>query len=175
MRIDRRRAMMAALALVPVACRRSEIDLRPTIEEPPLLASVVRVNDPEEATQLLRGFYPLEQNGWRWTSSSFAVSLRPPAGSVRRGARLMLHFTLPEVILNRVHTVTLTSHIGSLALPAETFKTAGAQIYSEPVPGVALAGGSVVAQFQVDHFLPAGTVEVRELAIIVTRVELQRL
>ena len=66
-------ALALTLVLAP-ACKRHQKVTVQTIEEPATnLASVVATADPHAATQLLNGFYGIEQNSWRWTAGRFSV------------------------------------------------------------------------------------------------------
>src|SRR5450631_2875654 len=85
---SRRRPAVAAalviitLTIVPAACKRQKRVMVQTVEESQALASVVATADPHVATQLLSGFYGVEQNAWRWTTGRFSVV----AGSSRKEA-----------------------------------------------------------------------------------------
>lgn len=168
--------MLPLLAATVLAggCRRSErARLEVTEEEPAALASVVHVADPATAAQLLKGFHGLEQNTWRWTAGTFAVVLRPPARAAERGARLQLNLAIPEVVLQRLKTLTLTATVNSVALPPQTYSKPGEQVYTRDVPASALAGNAVVVDFALDKtFVPGGGDE-RALGIIVTTVGLE--
>ena len=88
------------LFALTAACRRPDpLRLQPTIEEPPALAGAIRMADPATASQLLRGFYPVEQNAWRWSAPKFSVVLGAPLSASKKGAGLILEFSLidPEI------------------------------------------------------------------------------
>src|SRR5438105_189836 len=55
----------------------------------PRMVSTVRMNDSKAGAQLLSGFYPVENDGWRWTAGRFSVLLRTPLAAAQRGATLM--------------------------------------------------------------------------------------
>jgi hypothetical protein len=137
------------------------------------LMSTVHMADPKAAGQLLRGFYPVEGNAWRWTAGKFAVALRPPAGAAQSGAKLVARFTIPESSLARIKSMTLSASVGGLALPPETYKKAGEYTYTRDVAATALSGGKVVVEFALDNYLPAGTVEARELGVVAGSIEFE--
>ena len=129
--------------------------------------------DPKTAAQLLRGFYPVEGNAWRWSAGKFAVVLRPPAGAAQGGGKLVVKFVIPDSVLGRTKAMALSGSIGGIALTPETYDKAGEQTYARDVPSSALAGDRVVAEFALDKFLPAGAVEQRELGIVVNSIGLE--
>jgi hypothetical protein len=138
---------------------------------PPL--SDVAANDARGAAQLLSGFYDPEQSAWRWTMGKFAVILQPPPGAARNGARLVLDLSIPEPVITRRRSVTLTASVEGLPLAPQTYTQAGQYTYSRDVPGTLLAAGPVKIDFVLDKFLAAGEIETRELGLIVRRVALE--
>jgi hypothetical protein len=136
------------------------------------LASIVHVADPRTAAQLLRGFYDVEQNSWRWTKGKFAVALRPPLGAAQTGATLTVKLAVPDPVIQSCKTVTLTPTVGDVTLPAQTYTQAGEYTLSRDVPGSALAGNSVTVQFSLDKTIPPTGADRRELGIVVTTVGL---
>lgn len=164
---------MGAALLAAGGCKRKSKTRPAGGAEETGLASVVHVADPRTAQQLLRGFHEVEQNAWRWTKGRFAVTLRPPAAAAERGAVLNLKFALPEPILDRVKTATLTANVNGTAIPPETFNKGGDYSYRRDVPPEAMKGEAVTVEFAVDNFVPAGAIEPRELAIIVSSVGLE--
>jgi hypothetical protein len=145
-----------------------------TIEEgdlPPL--SVIQVAHPRAAAQLLSGFHKVEHGAWRWTKGKFAVLLMPPPGAAQKGAELELRFTLPEPVVSRRHSVTLSASVQSTALAPETYSQAGNYTFRRDVPVAALASGEpVTITFTLDKFLRANEVEPRELGLVALSVGL---
>jgi hypothetical protein len=167
-------ALLAAALSVAGGCRRQpKAHVEATDEEAPTLSSIVHVADPRSAPQLLTGFHELEQNSWRWTMGKFSVILRPPGGAAQNGARLETKLSVPEPVIERLKTVSLTASIGDQALPAETYSKAGDYVYSRDVPASLLTGTSVVVNFALDKFLPPGQIDQRELGIVVITVGLE--
>jgi FkbM family methyltransferase len=139
--------------------------------EPRDMASVIPIKDLSTAGQLIDGFHGLE-GGWRWTLSRFTVALRTPPGASEKGAVMTLHFTIPEVLLQKLKTktITLSAKTGAVTLAPETFTEQGDHLYRREVPASALVKESIDVNFSLDNFLgPAGP---DELGVIVSAIEL---
>lgn len=164
--------VVLVLTLAPAACHRPQprVDLIEDENRPPL--SAVEAANPRGAVQLLSGFYDVEQNAWRWTMAKFAVILQPPAGAARNGARLELALSVPEPLITRRQSVTLSAAVEGRPLAPETYTKAGQYTYSRDVPGTALGVGAVKIDFALDKFLASGEIEHRELGIVVRSVAL---
>ena len=170
----RRRDVLLVPLLFAAGCGRPRpIDLEPTLEEQSPLASIVYTKDAETAPQLLRGFHQLEAT-WRWTMPTFAVELLSPVPA-GEPARLTLKFAIPELSISRLGRITLSASAGDVALAPETYTTAGNHAYQRDLPASALRQNLVTAQFSVDKFLPAGSVDGRDLGVIVFSIGLERL
>lgn len=141
-----------------------------TEEETPKVATMLTMADPRAPAQLVSGFYNLEQNSWRWTAGHFSVLLRPPRNAEQTGAVLAMKLNVPQPVIDKVKTVTLSAAIHGNILNPETYTKAGDYAYTRDVPAAALHGDSVKVDFSLDRYLPAGTAESRELGIIVTTV-----
>jgi hypothetical protein len=160
--------LLFGTALASGACKRSALH---TLA--PELLSVIPMDDPHADAQLVDGFYSMEGNGWRWTAGKFSVILRPPPGSTGQdGARLELMLNMPEAVLQRLGPMTLSAKIGGSSLAPEKYSEPGGYIYGRDVPASALSGESVSVEFATDKAIPAGKLEKRELALIVTSVGL---
>lgn len=164
----------AALLLAAAGCKpRDKIRTQATEEAPAELASVIRMGDPKATVQLLRGFHAVEGNAWRWTMGKFAVTLRPPATAAQNGAVLKVRFTLPEAVTSRLGPVALAGAVNGVPLVPQRFERAGEHTYSRDVPASALAAEAVTCEFAVDKVLPAGAVDQRELALVVSSIGLE--
>ena len=173
----RRQILIAALPLVLAACAGCDIgspnlDGR-TEEEPPRSAAEIQVADPRSTPQLVSGWYPIEQHAWRWTARRFAVNLRPPIQSANTGATLKLNFTLPDVVMSRFHSVTLSASVRGTRLAPETYDKPGKWAYARELPAALLQGREVRIDFELDKALPPGKVDRRELGLIADRVGLE--
>ncbi len=169
-------AFIVLLAIAPSACKRKARGKNPEgqlLPDPGPLVSVVHVNDAAVSGQLVRGFYELESNTWRWSMRNFTVALKPPPGAAQNGARLGLQFTIPEIIANQVGSMSVRAVINGLPLPPATYSKPGEYIYSRDVPATALSGDAVIVDFSCDKSVsPPG--DVRELALIVLSIGLER-
>ncbi len=162
-------ALLALLAVV-CGCKNKDRVRVMTEEEAPRMATMLTMSDPRAPTQLLLGFYSLETGGWRWTAGKFTVILRPPRDAAQMGAVVKLKFSLPQAVLDRVKSTTLTGAVGASALAPETYDKAGDYEYVREVPASALTSESVKVDFALSKFLAAGAVEGRELGVIATAV-----
>jgi hypothetical protein len=171
----RRAGAALALCILLAGCKHREKKIRveQTEEDSTVLASAIHMGDPKIAPQLLKGFYSIESNAWRWTAGSFAVALRPPRNSALKGATLHLHFTLPEAILSKLKTVSLSASVNGAALSPETYTQPGEFDYSREIDPKLLQGEAVNVEFTLDKFIPAGMIETRELGVIATSVGLE--
>src|SRR5881409_1347371 len=104
----RRAALLVGVCLLAGGCKRRDkkIHVQQTDEDSATLASVIHMGDPKAAPQLLKGFYNIEENAWRWTMGRFAVALRPPRNASIRGATLHLKFVIPEAVLSKIKSTT---------------------------------------------------------------------
>lgn len=165
-----------AVLLISSGCRGKHSRTVVQNEEPeggPRIASALKMSDASAAAQLLRGFYGLEGGAWRWTAGTFTVLLRPPLGASQRGATLTLSFSIPDVVIQKLQSVTLNAAIGGTKLKSEKFAKAGAATFTADVPAELLAKEAVTVDFSLDKSLPSGSVDQRELGVIATAVSLE--
>ena len=171
----RRLALLSALLVLELAaCKHKgqlsvsggEITgpLAPDVAAPVL--SVVKMSDPSAEPQLLRGFYGVESGSWRWTTSKFALTLRPPEGSAQQGATLEFKFSLPEVIVNKIGPVTVSAKINGVPLPSQTYSKSGEYAYTAAIPADALRTNTASLEFSTDKVMPPGNGDKRELALV---------
>ena len=173
-----RRLILAAavLAVAAAGCnrnKREKVKVELTDESSTQLASVVHVADPRASVQLIKGFHDVEQNAWRWTMGKFSVTLRPPKGAAERGAALQLKFTVPDPVLEKVKSVTLTANVNGTPVEGETYSKPGEYTYARDVPASALNAEAVTVNFALDKFLTPGSVDQRELGVVVASVGLE--
>jgi len=155
--------VLTALLLVPAACKRSQPRADATIEEGPLLQTMLQMGDPNAVPQLIRGFHDVEAGAWRWTMGKFAVTLSPPPNASESGAKLIVRLMAPEAVIKKLGS-------DGVALPEETYAKDGQYVYSQDVPAQALAKRVVTVDFTLDKFLPPGEADQRELGLVVTAV-----
>jgi hypothetical protein len=163
--------MCAILMAGGIGCKRGKKSrVEATDEVGPVLSSVVNVADPRASVQLLKGFHDVEGNAWRWTMGKFSVTLQPPANAPQKGATLVVKMSIPEAIMSRVNSTTLTANVNGAAIPGETYTKAGDHIYSKDVPASALSADAVTVEFALDKYLPPGAVDQRELGLVVSSI-----
>ncbi len=163
-------ALLVCLLLTGCKRRDRKIRVEQTEEDSLTMASVIHMSDTRAAPQLLKGFYSIEEKSWRWTMGQFAVALRPPKNGALNGATLHFKFTLPPAVLAKVKTVSLSASVNGTPLSRETYTEPGEFDYSRAVDAKLLTGDAVTVEFTLDKFLPAGSVETRELGVIATSV-----
>jgi hypothetical protein len=134
---------------------------------------MISMSDPKLAPQLLEGFYGLEDKSWRWTSGHFSVMLSTPPRSSTDGAVLKIQLSIPKPLIDRVKTTTLTAEIAGTKLSPESFTQSGSLVFIRDVPAKLLEDESVRIDFSLDRYLPAGTVDGRELGVVVTSIGLE--
>lgn len=165
-------APVAALLLCAPGCERKpqKVEVQATEEEAQELESMVHVADPRASLQLVRGFHDVEQNAWRWTMAKFSVTLRPPAGAAQKGATLRLNLTVPDPVIQRLKAISLRANVQGVPLEAETYFKPGNYAFTRDVPARALTGDAVTVDFWLDKSLPPGSVDQRELGVVVSSV-----
>ena len=161
---------LLALLLLPSCSRWPAAADQPLVQgEQPL--STLHVADPNAAAQLLKGWHEVEHGGWRWTEKQFSVALKAPAAG--QPAALKLEFALPETLISRLHSVTLTATANGVALPGETYARPADQVYTRTVPASATRADLVRIDFLLDKALAPGEVDQRELGVVVSSVGLR--
>ena len=168
--------MTAVLLLAPVACKRHKkpaVQTAASTDAPlSLPASSISAADPQAASRLIEGFYDIEQNSWRWTGKTFAVRLAAPPHAAENGAQLLMHLTVPDIVIQRLKTTTLTASIQGATLGSETYSQPGQYTFLHEVPANRLQSGEVRIDFALDKSIPPGNPDARELGIIVSDVGL---
>jgi len=158
--------LLLTLAFAPLGCKHKKGVGQPA-GEAPAMASTVHMGDPQTATQLIAGFYGIEQNAWRWTGRRFSLMLRPPFGAGQKGGTLRLRLTVPPVIVEKLKTISLVATIGGSAFPPETYTQAGDYTYTRDVAPALLAGDAVRVDFQLDKSIPPSGADLRDLGVVV--------
>jgi hypothetical protein len=167
--------LLFAGALVALAgCKRARHDPNALVPERNApLASVVNVNDPATAAQLVRGFHAVEAGAWRWTAKDFEVALKPPPGAAEKGARLVFRLNAPAAVISKFGAITLKASLNGLQLAPETYSKPGDYVYTRDISANALKGDAVVAEFHSDKFMAPSPADARELAVIAVSFSLE--
>ena len=164
----------ALFCLAAAACKnKNPIRLEQTIEESQPLLSQLHFNEQPRADQLIRGFFELQSDSWRWTAPQFEVVLASPSGARTNGAELVLDFDLPDPTINTLKNITIACKVNRFALAPETFATTGQHQYRREIPATAFESPETVVDFTVDKYLePPG--DGRRLALVVSGVALEQ-
>ena len=131
------------------------------------------MGDRAGAKQLIAGFHGIENGKWRWTAGKFVVALQPPANAEQKGATLRMHFYLPDGQIEKLGPMTLDADLDGHSLESETYSKGGSYAFSRNVPGPLLRTSLVPIVFTFDKSLPASQADGRELAAVVTDIELE--
>ncbi len=171
----RRPAVAAAILILTMlpGCKRQRKVTIQTVEEAPVLSSVIATADPHAAAQLTSGFYGIEQNAWRWTAGRFSVVLRPPRTAAASGATLQLKFAIPDGVAAQIKGVSLSAYVNGTALTPETYTKAGQYTYSRDVPATLLSGDVTRVDFSLDKTVPGTPADHRELGVVVSMIGFQ--
>jgi hypothetical protein len=166
--------LIFTLACVSLACKRHKrVTVQTVEEEATPLATIVHTADPHAASQLVSGFYGIEQNAWRWTAGKFSVMLRPPRNAASQGATLQLKFALPDVAIKQMKAVSLTAAINGTPLPPESYTQAGEYTFSRDIPANMLGSDTVKVDFTLDKTMQPSEADKRELGVVVSTIGFQ--
>jgi hypothetical protein len=157
-------AIMAMIAVsLTISCRHKEKGM----------ASMVNMADPSTASQLVSGFYAVENGAWRWTSKKFSIVLKTPPGSAASGAMLRFRLFVSDDQINRLGPITLSADVDGHQLDPQTYSKPGDYAYSRPIPADALKAASVKVNFSLDKAREPDNVDVRQLGVVASLIGLQ--
>jgi hypothetical protein len=138
----------------------------------PLRASTIYAGDPNVAAHFTQGFYGVEEKAWRWTAKDFAVTLSPPLHADQKGAQLMLNLDVPDSVIQKLGSVQLRASVNGYKLDPEVYSKSGNHTYTRDIPADHLKDDIARVDFSLDHAMPGGDTDRRELGIIVSEVGL---
>ncbi len=165
------RPLWLTLILIPLLIASSGCKRRHN-NSPQLLSSSISAADPSAADRFTQGFYPVEQNAWRWTAKDFAVTLAPPLHSDQKGAQLMLKLAVPDGVIQKLGSVQLSAAVDGYKLAPEVYARSGNYTYTRDIPADHLKADAAHIAFSLDHVIPPGDTDRRELGIVVSEVGL---
>ena len=140
-------------------------------EAPTEPATMLGTADPRSALQLTKGFYEIENGGWRWSSKEFSASLKGPSTGAEKGATLVLKFSVVEDSIAKLGPLTLSAKVAEKACPTRKFDKAGSYEYKCDIPAAAFESGRLVpVDFALDKVLPMTDNDQRELGLVVMMV-----
>ena len=156
--------LIVPLLLVSAGCKKRGKPAS-NAESPP--ASTIFANDPQAAPHFVQGFHNVENNAWRWTAKTFAVSLAPPLHADQNGAQLVVHLVVPDVVIQNFKSINLSASIQGVNLAPEEYTKGGQYTYQRDVPASQMRGDVVQVNFALDQAIAPSPQDVRELGIIV--------
>src|SRR5438105_8289723 len=110
------------------------------------LASSISIGDPASSSQLLSGFYSTEDT-WRWTKKDFSVALGRPGTAAEKGAKISLVFAIPDLVIQKLKSITLYAAVNEVKLPPETYTKPGEYTYSRDLPPTNFTAEKVSVDF----------------------------
>jgi hypothetical protein len=133
-------------------------------------ATMLGTTDPRAALQLTKGFYEVENGGWRWSSKDFSAALRPPANAAQKGATLVLKFTVVDASIAKLGALSLSAKAGDTQCATQRYDKAGPYEFHCDVPASSLTGALIPVDFSLDKVLPATETDQRTLGLVVAMV-----
>ena len=134
--------------------------------------STVYTADPNAGPQLLSGFYQVEEYSWRWTTQRFSVVLRPPEGA-GAAANLVVQLVVPEVVIQKLRSITLSAAVRGVQLEPETYTKPGDYKYTRAIEPKLLESEESRIDFELDKVMPPAGQDVRQLGIVVSSIGLE--
>jgi hypothetical protein len=162
-----------AVAYFPAGCKskpKANHPVHVVEEEKTTLATMVHVADPRASSQLISGFYDIEQGSWRWTGKKFSVVLAIPENVAQKKISLVFKMAVPEPVIQQLKSVTLTASVNGVALAPESYRKPGEYVFTREVDAKALGGASAQVEFALDRVLAPGANDSRELGLVATSV-----
>lgn len=160
--------ILVPLLLVSASCKRRHR----SSGQAQLIASTIYAGDPNVASHFASGFYPVEENAWRWTGKQFAVDLSAPLHSDQKGAQLVMKLAIPDPVIQKLTSVQLSASVQGYKLDPQIYTKPGPYTYTRDIPADKLTSDVVRIDFSLDHALPPSATDQRELGIIVSEVGL---
>ena len=166
-------AMGVSLVFAPMSgCKKKR--KAPTVdaskESPAEPATMLGTADPRATVQLTKGFYEVENGGWRWSSKEFSAALKPPSTAADKGATLVLRFSVVDASIAKLGALSLTAKVGATACPAQKYEKAGTFEFKCAIPGADLKSPMAAADFALDKVLPRTDDDQRELGLVVMMI-----
>ena len=125
----------------------------------------LRTSNMAASDQLVKGFYSIEEGGWRWAAKDFVIALAIPGNNPK--PVLSLDVAVPQALLDRIGgTTTLHARVDSTELKPQTFTASSNFTYERALPP-STKGGVAEIHFSMDKALPPAGGDPRELGLIV--------
>jgi hypothetical protein len=133
-------------------------------------ASAISFGD-AHVSDRLSGFYQIEEQGWRWSSRQFSITLGSPGPGA--DARLTVQIYIPAAVIEKLGAITLAARLGDHQLRPETYRQPGEFTFARDVDAAWMAPDSNRIVFTLDKSLPPTAADRRELGIIVKNAALE--
>ncbi len=128
--------------------------------------SRIDVATDKAASQLLFGFYDVEQHSYRWTGRSFAVALAPPPNP--KGGAVLLHARLfiADSEIKKLGVMSLAASVPGHLLKSKKITQGGIEEYAVSIPRNALCTNLLPVYFSFDRSLPPSPSDARDLGAV---------
>lgn len=124
----------------------------------------VRTANLAAVDQLVKGFYGVEQNAWRWAAREFVIALNVPQTAK---PVLTLDIAVPQTLLDQIGgSTTLHVRIGAVELAPQTYLKNGNFTYQRELPAMKQSG-VVEITFTMDKAIAPRAGDPRELGLVV--------
>ncbi len=127
----------------------------------------ISTGDPTCAARL-EGFHQIEEGGWRWSSKTFAATLRMPRQQPAGGLRLTVSVHVPDAANRALGPITMTAHLGDAPLGRQTFRKAGDHTFTAKLDTAKLDAQANTFRFVLDKCIEPSATDGRQLGVIVS-------
>ncbi|QOY85394.1 class I SAM-dependent methyltransferase [Paludibaculum fermentans] len=119
--------------------------------------------------ELLSGWHPAEERGWRWTQREFSAlaTVTAEPGST---FQLQVQFFLSGDVIRVMGPITLRCRADGRPLEPMLYPEPGDMVYRAILPALP-SGAPVLLQFSLDKAIPPSEMDARELGIIVQSID----
>jgi tRNA (mo5U34)-methyltransferase len=116
---------------------------------------------------LLQGWHPVEESGWRWTERQFAARATSRMGV--KHSRIAMRVFAPPLVIQKFGSITLRAKIDDVEVQPLVMRAPGIHEFVRTIPNPSEVTSMV---FHLDHALGPDSGYSRELGIIVASLEL---
>ena len=115
---------------------------------------------------LLAGWHEPHASGWRWAEREFTVGV--PAAWAASYRRMTVRLYAPPALMEKLGSIELRARTGGRELLPLSIAQSGTHVFER---AVRLDPADATVDFSLDKCLAAGTVDARELGIVVESIE----
>jgi len=115
---------------------------------------------------LLQGWHPVEESGWRWTERQFAARATSRVGM--KHSKIAMRVFAPPLVIDKFGSITLRARIDDIEVQPLVIREPGVHEFVRKIPKPSEATSMV---FQLDRALGPDSGYSRELGIIVASLE----